>query len=66
MAELQAFLLALKVFPNKACNIYTHSVYDANVIAPLETAAYVAPVSSICQLLLEVQAMIWQRELPIF
>lgn len=66
MAELQTFLLALKIFPSEACNIYTDSVNVANVTTPLETAAYVAPVSSICQLLLEIQAMLWQHELPIF
>lgn len=36
------------------------------IVSPLETAAFIAPVSSICACLLQVQALLWQRREPIF
>lgn len=61
LAELKALALALSLFPEEPCNIYTNSVYVSNIILPLETAADVAPVSPICSCLLQVQALLWQR-----
>lgn len=54
------------MFTDEPCNIYTDSVYVSQIISPLETAAFVAPVSSICACLLPVQALLWQRLEPIF
>lgn len=66
LAELKALQLALLMFPDEPCNIYTDSVYVSQIVSPLETAAFVAPVSSICACLLQVQALLWQRREPIF
>lgn len=66
LAKLKALLLVLSLFPEEPCNIYTDSVYVSNIILPLETAAYVAPVSPICFCLLQVQALLWQRRQPIY
>lgn len=63
VAELKA-LLALSLSPEEPCNIHTDSVYVSNIILPLETAAYVAPVSPICSCLLQVQALLWQHREP--
>lgn len=66
LAELKALPLALSLFPEEPCNIYTDSVYVSNIILPLETVAYVAPVSPICSCLLQVQALLWQCREPIY
>lgn len=65
-AELKALLLALSLFPEEPCDIYTDSVYVSNVIVPLETAVYVAPVSPICSCLLQVQVLLWQGREPVY
>lgn len=65
-AELKALPLALSLFPEEPCDIYTDSVYVSNVIVPLETAAYVVPVSPICSCLLQVQALLWQHREPMY
>lgn len=57
---------ALPLFPEEPCDIYTDSVYVSNVTVPLETAAYVAPVSPICSCLLQVQELLWQGREPIY
>lgn len=61
LAKLKALLLVLSLFPEEPCNIYV-----SNIILPLETAAYVAPVSPICSCLLQVQALLWRRREPIY
>lgn len=66
LAELKALALALPLFPEEPCNIYTDSAYVSNIILPLEPAADVAPVSPLCSCLLQVQALLWQRREPIY
>ena len=66
LAELKAVQLALSLLPNKACNIYTDSMYVSQIIEPVETAAYMTPVSSIYSCLLEAQAILWQLKQPVF
>lgn len=66
MAELQAMILALQLFPWEFFNIYTDSQYVAQIIHPLETAAYIAPFSTIYESLIQLQGILWQRENHIF
>jgi len=66
LAELKALLLVLSLFPEESGNIYTDSAYVSNIVLTLGIAAYVAPVSSICSCLLQVQAMLWQCSKPIY
>lgn len=66
LAELKALQLTLVMFPDEPCNIYTDSVYVFQIVSPLETAAFIAPVSTICACLLQVQALLWQRREPIY
>ena len=43
MTAIMAMQLALQRFPEEALNIYTDSVYVAQILLPLETGAYIAP-----------------------
>ena len=46
-AEITACILALQMFSDKPINLYTDSIYLSQIIAPLETAPYISPVSFI-------------------
>jgi len=58
LAELKTLQLALVMFPKEPCNIYTDGMYVSQIVSPLKTTAFVAPVSSMCACLLQVQALL--------
>lgn len=66
MAEVQTLVLALQLFPQKLLNVYTDSQYVAQIVRPLETAAYIAPLSKIHESLLQLQGLLWLRDSPVF
>lgn len=66
MAEVQALVLALQLFPQELLNVYTDSQYVAQIDCPLETAAYIAPLSKIHESLLQLQGLLWLHDSPVF
>ena len=47
MTEVTALILALHLYPNEPLNVYTGSVYVANIFPQLEIDPYVGEASKI-------------------
>ena len=65
-AEITACILALQMFSNEPINLYTDSIYLSQIIAALETAPYISPVSHIQQQLCCLQHLFWSKCVPHF
>lgn len=63
--ELEALCLALDLF-TEPLNIFTDSIYVANIIKNLETAPFIDPHSTVAFVLNKTQKLLWQRNNPVY
>ena len=66
VAELIALQMALEKYADIPFNLFTNSQYISKILAPLETAAYIASVSRVQIQLLAIQALLWAQSVPIY
>uniref|UniRef100_A0A8C6ADV2 RNA-directed DNA polymerase n=1 Tax=Marmota marmota marmota TaxID=9994 RepID=A0A8C6ADV2_MARMA len=65
-AEVEALIIALKVYSSIPLNVYTDSLYVANLALVIETASYIGKQSTITEQLQVVQLLIWARRDPLY
>ncbi len=58
--------MALKLFNSISLNVYTDSLYVANLALVIETAPYIGRQSTIMEQLQTVQLLVWARRDPLF
>ncbi|KAL6093677.1 hypothetical protein STEG23_008991 [Scotinomys teguina] len=58
-AEVAALVIALQNFQHQLLNIYTDSLYVANIVSELEISLYIGHQSKVAAALQQLQALIW-------
>ncbi|KAL6031583.1 hypothetical protein STEG23_035109 [Scotinomys teguina] len=65
-AEVTALVIALQNFQHQLLNIYTDSLYVANIVSELEISPYIGHQSKVAAALQQLQALIWARKESVF